>query len=358
MSSFKASALSPRLANAIKRSACAAGLSLVASAFSMQAFAGCQYIVDNQWNNGFTAKIRITNDGTSPINGWTVSWQYTGDNRMTSNYNANFSGSNPHTASNLSWNANIQPNQSVEFGIQGTKGAGAAEVPVVTGSVCGGSTTPPPASSSVRSSSSVPASSSSAPVVVPPSSSSIAASSSSAPTNTALPTSWSLNTDSSYLNFATTKNVHNLEVHGFTTLSGEMTQTSAHVIIDLASVVTGVDIRDQRMRDLLFKTSVNPTAVATVNITPSLIQNATGAGTDTQISATLALNGVSRTVSANVSVLRTANNRVVVRSLAPILIKADDYYLHTGVEALRDAASLNSINHSVPVDFVLVFDAQ
>lgn len=355
MSSFKASALSPRLASAIKRSACAAGLSLVASAFSMQAFAGCQYIIDNQWNNGFTAKIRITNDGTTPINGWSVSWQYTGDNRMTSNYNANFSGSNPHTASNLSWNSTIQPRQSVEFGIQGTKGAGTAEVPVVTGSVCGGSTPPPAASSAPASSSIAPSSSSRAAVV--PSSSSVAQSSSVAPVGN-LPTSWTLNTDSSFLNFATTKNVHNLEVHGFTTLSGEMTQTTAHIIIDLNSVATGVDIRDQRMREVLFKTDVNPTAVATVNIPPSLIQNATGAGTDTPITATLALNGVSKTVSTNVSVSRTANNRVIVRSLAPILIKADEYYLHNGVEALRVAATLNSINHSVPVDFVLVFDAQ
>ncbi|WP_323814415.1 cellulase family glycosylhydrolase [Cellvibrio sp. NN19] len=153
MSSFKASAITPRTAGVLTRSLCAAGFSLAVSALSTQAYAGCQYVVNNQWNNGFDAKIRITNDGTSTINGWNISWQYTGDNRVTSSYNANFSGTNPYSASNLSWNASIAPNQTVEFGFQGTKGAANAEVPTITGAVCGTSTTSSAAPSSVASSS-------------------------------------------------------------------------------------------------------------------------------------------------------------------------------------------------------------
>ena len=162
MSSFKASAITPRLDGALKRSLCAVGFSLAVSTLSTTAYAGCQYVVNNQWNNGFDAKIRITNDGTSTINGWNVSWQYSGDNRVTSSYNANFSGSNPYTASNLSWNGTIAPNQTVEFGFQGSKGSAAAQIPVITGSVCGG-TTPPSsvAASSVAAPSSVPSVSSS-----------------------------------------------------------------------------------------------------------------------------------------------------------------------------------------------------
>ena len=153
MSSFKASAITPRTTGALTRSLCAAGFSLAVSALSTQAYAGCQYVVNNQWNNGFDAKIRITNDGTSTINGWNISWQYTGDNRVTSSYNATLSGTNPYSASNLSWNGTLAPNQSVEFGFQGSKGSASAEIPVITGSACGTTTTSSAAPSSLASSS-------------------------------------------------------------------------------------------------------------------------------------------------------------------------------------------------------------
>lgn len=122
--------------------------------------AACQYQVTNQWNNGFTASIKITNTTNSTINGWSINWRYAGDNRVSNSWNANVSGSNPYSASNLSWNASIQPNQTVEFGFQGTKGSAAAETPVVSGAPCG--TTPVSSSSRAATSSSAPATTSSA----------------------------------------------------------------------------------------------------------------------------------------------------------------------------------------------------
>lgn len=140
MSSFKASAINPRMAGVLTRSLYVAGFSLAVSTLSTQAYAGCQYVVANQWNNGFTATIKITNDGSTAINGWNINWQYSGDNRITSSYNATLTGTNPYSATNLSWNGTIQPKQSVEFGFQGSKGAANAEVPVINGTVCGTST--------------------------------------------------------------------------------------------------------------------------------------------------------------------------------------------------------------------------
>ena len=149
MSSFKASAINPRLAGVLSRSLYAAGFSLAVSTLSTTAHAGCQYVINNQWNNGFDAKIRITNDGTSTINGWNINWQYSGDNRITSSYNATLTGTNPYTATNLSWNGSIAPNQTIEFGFQGSKGAAAAQVPTINGTVCGTATTSSAAPSSV-----------------------------------------------------------------------------------------------------------------------------------------------------------------------------------------------------------------
>lgn len=151
MSSFTRFAIDSRKRGRLARSLHQLGFSLVTVILSVNAYAGCQYVVTNQWGDGFTAAIRITNTGTSNINGWSVSWQYSGDNRVTSNWNSVLSGSNPYSSSNLDWNKVIAPNQTVEIGMQGTKGAAAAEVPAVTGSACGSASS---VSSSVSSSAS------------------------------------------------------------------------------------------------------------------------------------------------------------------------------------------------------------
>src|SRR5690606_9032428 len=84
------------------------------------------------------------------------------NNRVSGGWNANITGSNPYSASNLSWNGNIPVGQSVSFGFQGTTNSTTVERPTVTGAECNGGTTP--SSSSSSSSSSVPSSSSSSSV--------------------------------------------------------------------------------------------------------------------------------------------------------------------------------------------------
>lgn len=142
--------------------------------------ARCEYVVQSEWNNGFVAAVRITNDTQTAISSWSVSWRYTDGSTRTGGWNANISGSNPYTATGMGWNDRINPGQTVEFGVQGNKGVAnaPAQRPSVTGSVCSGAVSSIPSSSSsarTSSSSSVPATSSSAVFT----SSSIASSSSS-----------------------------------------------------------------------------------------------------------------------------------------------------------------------------------
>src|SRR5690606_22613271 len=129
-------------------------LTLAATALATSVHAACEYTVTNQWNNGFTASIKVTNDTGSAVNGWNVSWQYSGDNSVTNSWNANVSGSGPYTAANVSWNGSLQPGQSAEFGFQGTKGSAAAQAPAVTGALCSGGVSSSPSSSSAPASSS------------------------------------------------------------------------------------------------------------------------------------------------------------------------------------------------------------
>ena len=171
---------------------------------------------------------------------------------------------------------------------------------------------------------------------------------------------WTLNAADSYLNFATTKNTHNLEVHNFTGISGDINNAGvATLTVDLNTVNTGVALRDQRMRDLLFETAIHPTATVTVNVPATLISGlGIGQVTRTDITASLSLHGLTATIATRVSVQKLTASRVVVQSLPPVLVKAETYNLAAGVEALRAAVGIASINASVPVDFALVYDAR
>src|SRR5690606_29983501 len=89
----------------------------VLSAASLAQTLSCEYVVVNEWNDGYTASIRISNTQQAPIQNWQIAWQYQ-TNRVTNSWNAQLSGSNPYTATGIGWNNAIQPGESVEFGIQ------------------------------------------------------------------------------------------------------------------------------------------------------------------------------------------------------------------------------------------------
>jgi len=72
------------------------GVYLITLLLSAQASAlQCDYSLDNDWGSGFTASIHITNDSSTAITGWEVSWQQNGGSTISGGWNANLSGSNP-----------------------------------------------------------------------------------------------------------------------------------------------------------------------------------------------------------------------------------------------------------------------
>ncbi len=96
----------------------------------------CEYVVSNDWGSGFTAEVRLTNTGNTPVTGWEVQWEYADDTVLTNTWNALVNGMGPYTASNMDWNATVGAGQTVSFGVQGEKSSGNAEVPEITGAVC------------------------------------------------------------------------------------------------------------------------------------------------------------------------------------------------------------------------------
>jgi Cellulose binding domain len=75
----------------------------------------------NSWNGGFQLGFTVTNNGTVPTHGWTVSWTWPGGQSVTQIWNATdtVTGS-AFNAVNLSYDGAIQPGGNTTFGLLGS----------------------------------------------------------------------------------------------------------------------------------------------------------------------------------------------------------------------------------------------
>lgn len=76
---------------------------------------------DNSWNSGFTATVTVTNDGDTPLSGWSADWTFAGDQRVVNGWNATVtqSGGAVH-AVNASHNGAVPAHGTASFGLQGS----------------------------------------------------------------------------------------------------------------------------------------------------------------------------------------------------------------------------------------------
>lgn len=174
---------------------------------------------------------------------------------------------------------------------------------------------------------------------------------------TAARAEWTLDPQASHLSFASIKAGDIGEVNHFTSLEGAISDRgAATVTVDLASVETWIDIRNERMRDFLFKVDKFPVATISAELDLNALGNlAVGATTELDLPVTLALNGESSGVDTSVTVARLGEDRVMVVSREIVMIDASIYGYEEGIEKLKELAGLPSISAAVPVSFVLVF---
>lgn len=166
---------------------------------------------------------------------------------------------------------------------------------------------------------------------------------------------WTLSADDSSLSFISVKAEHIAEVHSFARLSGEIDSGGEAVVsIDLTSVQTGIDIRNERMQSMLFNTDMYPRAQVSADVDAALLSMAVGESAVLEVPLAINLHGEVLTLSAPLRVSHVQGG-LRVDTLAPIIVKADAFALVEGIESLREIAGLPSISHSVPVSFSLLF---
>jgi polyisoprenoid-binding protein YceI len=168
---------------------------------------------------------------------------------------------------------------------------------------------------------------------------------------------WSLDNDASSVSFVTVKAEHVAEVHTFDALSGTIGDSGdVDISIELASVNTMIAIRNERIQEMLFETSLFPDATINGSINlDALTGMDAGASVARQIDFELSLHGQSVALAADVQITRTGEG-VIVSTLKPLIVMADSFSLTAGVEMLREVAGLPSISRAVPVSFTVVFE--
>lgn len=172
---------------------------------------------------------------------------------------------------------------------------------------------------------------------------------------------WQLDAENSHVNFTTIKNGEFAETHFFRGMSGSVTKSGrVEVAVDLGSVDTLIQIRDQRMRELLFETGRFPEATfrAKADVRKLLKEMEQGASRTLSVPGRLALHGVSQRLTLAVQLSRLDENRVKLVSVQPTLLRAGDFQLLDGLEKLRNLAGLTSISPAVSVYFSVQFVRQ
>lgn len=167
---------------------------------------------------------------------------------------------------------------------------------------------------------------------------------------------WELDAEHTALHFLSTKNAQVTEVHQFTSLSGSVTSSGKLTIdIDLSSVDTGINIRDTRMKEMLFNVSEFASATFEASVPEAMLSGKAGDVQLGPVEGMLSLHGMAAPITFHIAVSHVDENTVSVSTTQPSLLNVADFGLESGVELLREIAGLKSITTKVPVTFTATF---
>lgn len=169
---------------------------------------------------------------------------------------------------------------------------------------------------------------------------------------------WVLDERNSHISFFTIKKNEIGESYIFFDFSGKISNNTASISILTDSVDTQVSIRDERIKEFLFDVKNNPTIEISSDVKNVFDRLEKRSIITAEMPATLTLNGVTTIVRLNVSVSKKGKNELIVSSIKPIIIKAEDYRLTKGVKKLAELVGGISIISVVPVNFTLLFKRQ
>ena len=166
--------------------------------------------------------------------------------------------------------------------------------------------------------------------------------------------SWTLSADESKVAFGSVKKDKVGEVHHFKTISGGVgADGAAKIEIDLTSVETWIDIRNERMGEHVFKGMGAATLTANVDIA-ALEALPVGGTTSDEVSGVLTVGGSSVELEVAIFAARIGEDKALITTDEMVMVQTEEMGINDGITKLMEIAKLPSITRSVPVTFRLV----
>lgn len=166
---------------------------------------------------------------------------------------------------------------------------------------------------------------------------------------------WQVMEQDSRVSFISVKKGDIGEVHHFKQLKGTLADNGQfNLTIPVMGVATGIEVRDERLQNLLFEVSLYPELKLTSQVDSKMLKDlAVGESKVADFEGKISLHGKEQTKTFSVMITKVSDNKMIVSSFQPIIVNANEFDLVAGVGKLRDIAGLSSISLAVPVSFVL-----
>ena len=169
---------------------------------------------------------------------------------------------------------------------------------------------------------------------------------------------WTIDPSHSHLSYISIKNGVIAESNYFKKLSGKIDDAgNVDVAIDMSSVETNIELRNNRVKEHLFHTAEFPVAHVRSHVdSKALDAMAVGSTEEMPIALTINAIGHSKTVNVVAIVSRLSESEFMVTNKDIIMINAQDFDTSGGLAKLKELAKLSTIETMVPATFQLFIE--
>ena len=168
---------------------------------------------------------------------------------------------------------------------------------------------------------------------------------------------WTLDGANSKVGFGSVKSDVIGEGHTFSSLSGSVAADgTVDLTLDLASLNTNIDIRNERIQEHVFKMVPSAQLMAEVDMA-AMEALAVGGTMESLVEGTLMFMGEEVYVDLPVVAARLSEEKVLIMSDGITYVSTEELGIDAGVDKLMELAGLESIDRAVPVTVRLMFTA-
>ncbi len=166
---------------------------------------------------------------------------------------------------------------------------------------------------------------------------------------------WTLDGEASHLAYGSIKKDKIGEVNSFSGLKGTVdADGKADVTIDLTTLETNIDIRNERMLEHVFRGAGEAQLTAQLDM-DEVKGLGVGEMAVVDVEGALSLLGVSTELDLEMVVVRLAENKVMALSNDMVFVGTEELGVEAGIDKLMEIAKLPGITRTAPVTLRLVF---